>query len=162
MEGYTIYPKDITEVFLGRVEIKGYECHGHQFTVNGYIKQGSRTTLYVDCICQKRKSCKILRDIIKSEEFGIKKKQGNDFTIARDLLEAIELSSMTNIKIPFKLGVVDDQFSMENIEGFFSGLLAYKTGLDYITNDSFTLNIEKTGKEPDFENLEQEYDEHFK
>ncbi|MBD3262782.1 hypothetical protein GF374_00190 [Candidatus Woesearchaeota archaeon] len=154
MDGYLIYPADITEIFIGRVEIEGYDCPKSScISVNGYIEQNEiRKTLYVDCAYGKRgDTCEILSDIINNEKLGLKKKRGNQENVLMDLIEALEKPKVREAHIPFKINKLD--ISLDKLTKFFEAFLEYETETYDIHDNGFTLYVKKPEKRNVYDKL---------
>ena len=143
MVGYVIYPDQVTEVLIGRVELEAYQCVKQCIVPNGAITQGSRMTIYFDCAeGRSEEECAFLSEFLNGENrVGIKKKRGSKDEILSDLVEAIEDSTLAHVSIPFRTTDHDDSFSPETIQKFFIAFLGYKTELRDVDEDSFVIDI---------------------
>ena len=141
MDGYIIYPDQITEIVLGKVDIEGYDCGINCVKTFGYIAQDDLKTIYFDCkYKEKGDDCAFLHEFLKGNgRLGLKKKRGDENDIINDLVEAVEDSNLTEIKIPFKMDRSNERFSPQHLEKFFSAFLGFKTELVDVEDVTFTL-----------------------
>jgi hypothetical protein len=164
MEGYIIYPDQITEIVLGKVDIKGYDCDKTCIKANGYIAQNETMTVYFDCMNkEKGDGCSFLEGFLKGEgRVGLKKKRGDENDIINDLVEAVEDSDLTEIKIPFKMDTSNDRLSPQHLEKFFSAFLGFKTELVDVQDITFTLVLHRPeGEKKTFTNLKESIKKFF-
>ena len=148
MPEYNIYPNQITKIYIGRAELKGYDCPKPCFVNHGFIAQEERITMYFDCPHEEKgDDCKYLSDFLRGEHHSslIKTKRGTKHHILNDLTEAILYSKFDEVTLPFEINIIDDYFTPKNLEAYFKGIVGCETKVHNVKGEGqkFTLELTK-------------------